>query len=144
MKMANITLEAVEAVMEQANVEFPAAKEALVQADGNVEQAVRALTGEPEEETVKDAEYTADPDKDPVDEIIEKLKKLVKSGNVDRIVVRRGDDVLLNIPVNVGLVGSVIGLAAAPWAVIAAAVAAFGFSCKVEIIKKDGTKEEVE
>ena len=142
--MANITLEAVEAVMEQANVEFPAAKEALVQADGNVEQAVRALTGEPEEETVKDAEYTADPDMDPVDEIIEKLKKLVKSGNVDRIVVRRGDDVLLNIPVNVGLVGSVIGLAAAPWAVIAAAVAAFGFSCKVEIIKKDGTKEEVE
>lgn len=142
--MANITLEAVEAVMEQAKVEFPAAKEALVQADGNVEQAVRALTGEPEEETVKDAEYTADPDKDPVDEIIEKLKKLVKSGNVDRIVVRRGDDVLLNIPVNVGLVGSVIGLAAAPWAVIAAAVAAFGFSCKVEIIKKDGTKEEVE
>ena len=142
--MANITLEAVEAVMEQANVEFPAAKEALVQADGNVEQAVRALTGEPEEETVKDAEYTADPDKDPVDEIIEKLKKLVKSGNVDRIVVRRGDDVLLNIPVNVGLVGSVIGLAAAPWAVIAAAVAAFGFSCKVEITKKDGTKEEVE
>lgn len=142
--MANITLEAVEAVMEQANVEFPAAKEALVQADGNVEQAVRALTGEPEEETVKDAEYTADPDMDPVDEIISKLKKLVKSGNVDRIVVRRGDDVLLNIPVNVGLVGSVIGLAAAPWAVIAAAVAAFGFSCKVEIIKKDGTKEEVE
>ena len=93
---------------------------------------------------MKDAEYTADPDMDPVDEIISKLKKLVKSGNVDRIVVRRGDDVLLNIPVNVGLVGSVIGLAAAPWAVIAAAVAAFGFSCKVEIIKKDGTKEEVE
>lgn len=142
--MANITLEAVEAVMEQANVEFPAAKEALVQADGDVEKAVRALTGEPEEEPAMDAEFTSDSDKDPVDEIIDKLKKLVKSGNVDRIVVRRGDDVLLNIPVNVGLVGSVIGLAAAPWAVIAAAVAAFGFSCKVEIIKKDGTKEEVE
>ncbi len=142
--MANITLEAVEAVMEQAKVEYPAAKEALIQADGDVEKAVRILTGEPEEEPVKDAEYTADPDMDPVDEIISKLKKLVKSGNVDRIVVRRGDDVLLNIPVNVGLVGSVIGLAAAPWAVIAAAVAAFGFSCKVEIIKKDGTKEEVE
>ena len=113
--MANITLEAVEAVMEQAKVEYPAAKEALIQADGDVEKAVRILTGEPEEEPVKDAEYTADPDMDPVDEIISKLKKLVKSGNVDRIVVRRGDDVLLNIPVNVGLVGSVIGLAAAPW-----------------------------
>ena len=82
-------------------------------------------------------EYTADPDMDPVDEIISKLKKLVKSGNVDRIVVRRGDDVLLNIPVNVGLVGSVIGLAAAPWAVIAAAVAAClnGYCKKGEDIK---------
>ena len=51
---------------------------------------------------------------------------------------------LLNIPVSVGLLGSVIGLAAAPWAVIAAAVAAFGFSCKIEIVKKDGTRVAVE
>ena len=41
--MANITLEAVEAVMEQAKVEYPAAKEALIQADGDVEKAVRIL-----------------------------------------------------------------------------------------------------
>ena len=45
--MANITLEAVETVMEQAKVEYPAAKEALIQADGDVEKAVRILTGEP-------------------------------------------------------------------------------------------------
>ena len=171
--MANITLEAVELVMEQAQAEFPAAKQALVDADGSVEEAVRALTQDNSAEPIADAEYTAAADAEdtsaqseeakkaaedtfesadksaaddpfPVDEIIDKLKKLVKSGNVDRIVVSRGDDTLLNIPVNVGLLGSVIGLAAAPWAVIAAAVAAFGFSCKIEIVKKDGTKEEVE
>ena len=172
--MANITLEAVELVMEQAKVEFPAAKQALLDADGSVEDAVRALAPDNSGEPIADAEYTAAADAEeacaqnedvkkaaedtfdsadknaaaddmfPVDEIIDKLKKLVKSGNVDRIVVSRGDDTLLNIPVNVGLLGSVIGLAAAPWAVIAAAVAAFGFSCKIEIVKKDGTKEEVE
>ena len=172
--MANITLEAVELVMEQAKVEFPAAKQALLDADGSVEDAVRALTPDNSGEPIADAEYTAAADAEdtsaqseeakkaaedtfesadknaaaddmfPVDEIIDKLKKLVKSGNVDRIVVSRGDDTILNIPVNVGLLGSVIGLAAAPWAVIAAAVAAFGFSCKIEIMKKDGTKEEVE
>ena len=178
--MANITLEAVEAVMAQAQVEYPAAKQALIDADGSVEAAVLALTKSTEE--VMDAEYTAAPDadaeaccceeaaqecdadtsecaqeaeeaeaenagaskaKNDADELIEKLKDLVKKGNVDRIVIRRNEDVLLNIPVNVGLVGSVIGLAAAPWAVIAAAVAAFGFNCKVEIVKKDGSKEEV-
>ena len=172
--MANITLEAVELVMEQAKVEFPAAKQALLDADGSVEDAVRALALDNSGEPIADAEYTAAADAEdacaqnedakkaaedtfdsadknaaaddmfPVDEIIDKLKKLVKSGNVDRIVVSRGDDTILNIPVNVGLLGSVIGLAAAPWAVIAAAVAAFGFSCKIEIVKKDGTKEEVE
>ena len=156
--MANITLEAVELVMEQAKVEFPAAKQALLDADGSVEDAVRALAPDNSGEPIADAEYTAAADDTfdsadknaaaddvfPVDEIIDKLKKLVKSGNVDRIVVSRGDDTLLNIPVNVGLLGSVIGLAAAPWAVIAAAVAAFGFSCKIEIVKKDGTKEGVE
>ena len=193
--MANITLEAVEAVMAQAQVEYPAAKQALIDADGSVEAAVLALIKGTEE--VMDGEYTAAPDaeaeasccceegaqecgadtqecgadapecdadtsecaqeaeepeaenagaskaKNDADELIEKLKDLVKKGNVDRIVIRRNEDVLLTIPVNVGLVGSVIGLAAAPWAVIAAAVAAFGFNCKVEIVKKDGSKEEV-
>ncbi len=187
--MADITLEAVEEVMEKANAEFPAAKKALIDANGDVNAAVSALTQA--SEPVMDAEYetVSDPVSEqegkagnneadvsetktngadnaeaktagadnagakttgadnaeafPADDIIEKLKALVKAGNVDRIVVHRGDDVLLNIPVNVGLLGSVLGLAAAPWAVIAAVVAAFGFSCRIEIVKKDGTKEEV-
>lgn len=152
--MAMITLEAVEAVMEQAQVQFPEAKEALVKADGDVAAAVRSLVPDLAEECISEAaEDEASEDtfsqetstgREPVDEIVEKLKKLVQNGNVDRIVVSRGEETLLNIPVNVGLLGSVIGLAAAPWAVIAAAVAAFGFSCKIEIVKKDGTKEEVD
>lgn len=147
--MAMITLEAVEAVMEQAQVQFPEAKEALVKADGDVAAAVRSLVPDLAEECSPEASedtfsQETSTGREPVDEIVEKLKKLVQNGNVDRIVVSRGEETLLNIPVNVGLLGSVIGLAAAPWAVIAAAVAAFGFSCKIEIVKKDGTKEEVD
>ncbi len=170
--MANITLEAVEAVMEQAGAEFAAAKKALLEADGDVALAVRSLTEEKAEdsiaeESVADGEYekvedTAEStcgsgeseekdssgekeekDKIPVDDIVAKLKAAVKTGNVDRIVIRRKDDILLNIPVNVGLVGSLIAFAAAPWAMITAAVAAYGLSCRIEIIHKDGTKEEV-
>ena len=51
---------------------------------------------------------------------VEKVKELVRKGNVSKIVVRRKGEVLLSIPVNVGVVGAVVGLAAAKWAVLAA------------------------
>ncbi len=73
-----------------------------------------------------------------VKSIMEKVKALVQKGNVSKIVVRRKDDVLLNIPVNVGVVGAVVGLAAAKWAVLAAVLGTVGFGCTVEIEKDNG------
>ena len=70
--------------------------------------------------------------------VIEKIKELVKKGNVSKIVVRRKGEVLLNIPVNVGVVGAAVGLAAAKWAVLAAVLGTVGFGCSVEIVKDDG------
>lgn len=73
-----------------------------------------------------------------VNDIIEKIKELVKKGSVTKIVIKKGDNVLVNIPLNVGIVGGIIGVTAAPWAIIAAAVATAGFACKVELVKDDG------
>ena len=70
--------------------------------------------------------------------VIEKIKDLVKKGNVSKIIVRRRGEVLLSIPVNVGVVGAVVGLAAAKWAVLAAVLGTVGFGCTVEILKDDG------
>ena len=70
--------------------------------------------------------------------VVEKIKELVKKGNVSKIVVRRKGEVLLSIPVNVGIVGAVIGLTAAKWAVLAAVLGTVGFGCSVEILKDDG------
>ena len=69
---------------------------------------------------------------------IEKVKELVKRGNASRIVVRRKDKEILNIPVNVGVVGAAVGLAAAKWVLLASVLATVGFGCVVEIIKADG------
>ncbi len=71
-------------------------------------------------------------------EIVEKIKALVKEGNVTRIRIRKGDTTILNIPMTVGVVGTVVGLAAAPWALILAAIATVGLDCVVEVEKKDG------
>lgn len=78
-----------------------------------------------------------------VTDVVEKIKELVKKGNVTKIVIKKGDNILVNIPLNVGIVGGIIGVAAAPWAVVAAAVATAGFACKVELVKDSGEVVEV-
>ena len=54
------------------------------------------------------------------------------------MVLRRKGDTILSIPVNVGVAGLVVGITAAKWAVLAAALATVGFGCSVEIVKDDG------
>ena len=125
-----ITLEAVEKVMEITGVDYAAAKEALVKADGDVDEAVKLIT--PDEK--------AD---DKVKETVEKIKAKVKEGNVDKIQISKDGEIVLSLPVNIGIVGGIIGLAAAPWAFIAATIAALGFGCKIEIVKKDGSTDEI-
>ena len=68
--------------------------------------------------------------------IVEKVKELVRKGNVSRIVVRRGERELLNIPVNAGIV-------AAKWVLLAGVLATVGFGCQVEVIKEDGDVVDV-
>lgn len=204
--MSDITLEKVEEVMDRSHAEFHAAKQALVDAGGDVEGAVKLLAkeaeepvdaefrkaGEPAAETAAEskecpaeespaegakpdaegaedaaaeaekkadeAEKTAEPKKDwkadadrfadsfsdSVNDVVDKIKDIVSHGNADRIVITRKGETLLNMPVNAGLIGGAIGLFAAPWAMVAAIVAAFGFKCKIEVVKKDGTREGVQ
>ena len=126
-----ITLEAVEKVMEQTGVDYRAAKEALQKTDGNVDEAIKLIS--PDTIDIGEEAKAA----------VEKLKRKVEEGNVDRIQIRKGEEIVLSVPVNVGIVGGIIGLAAAPWALIAGSVAAFGLGCKLEVVKKDGTTDEV-
>ena len=70
--------------------------------------------------------------------IIERVKELVKKGNVSRILVRKGDKILVDVPVNVGLAAGVATLTLSKVLVIGAALATVGFGCTVEVIKEDG------
>ena len=82
-------------------------------------------------------------DKKNVNDVMETLKALVKKGNVSRIVISKDGKELVNIPVNVGIVGGVVGLAAAKWVVIAAVLATVGFGCTVQVVKEDGEITDV-
>lgn len=75
--------------------------------------------------------------------IIEKIKELVKKGNVSRIIVRKGDKVLVDVPVNAGIAVGVATLALSKVLLIAGALATVGFGCTVEVIKDDGQVVDV-
>ncbi len=68
----------------------------------------------------------------------ETIREYVRKGNVTRIIIKRGADVLVNLPLSAGIIGGIIGAVAAPWALIMAAIATAGFDCRVELVKDDG------
>ena len=123
-----ITLEKIELVKDRTGVTYKEAKDALEAADGNVVDAIIAI-----EETI-DVKGTKKIGAQG-EELVAKMKDVVKKGNVSRILVKKEDEVLINIPLNVGLLGTVV----APWGMIAGVVAAFGFKCRIEFVKNDGS-----
>ena len=127
-----ITLEKIELVKDRTGVSYKEAKEALEKAEGSVVDAIIAI-----EDTVdagkgaKTSEFAAD--------TMDKLKEMVKKGNISKIAVKKGEETIVNIPVNVGVVGALV----APWGVIAAAIATVGFKCTIELTTTDGNVIDV-
>lgn len=132
-----------EPVVEAPKAEDPAAPETAVAEEPAPEQpaeeepaAEEAPTEEPTpEEEIK--KFENDVNKF-ADETANKIKEMVEEGNVSRIRIRKGRNVILDLPVTVGVLGTAIGLIAAPWAVIVAAISTVGFKCTVEVEEKDG------
>lgn len=77
--------------------------------------------------------------KQQAEQIIEKIKALVKDGNASHVTLKRKGETLLSVSMNAGIIGAVIGLKAAPFLVLSAALVSFGLDCEIEIEKKDGT-----
>ena len=122
-----ITLEKIELVKDRTGVSYKEAKDALEAAEGSVVDAIINI-----EESIdikskgKFTEQSA--------HIVDKVKEAIKKGNVAKIIVKKNDEVIMNLPVNVGIVGTVL----APWAAVAGVIAAFGTKCVIELVKDDG------
>ena len=75
--------------------------------------------------------------------IMDKIKELIQKGNVSKIVVKRNDNVILEMPVTVGAAGVIIGLAYAQGLLLASVIAMVGFGCSVEVYMYDGTVKTI-
>ncbi|MCR5073674.1 MAG: DUF4342 domain-containing protein [Clostridiales bacterium] len=127
----NYTVEDLDRVMEETKASYQEVKAALGAADGNADEAIEALKGKKTENKK-------------LDDLKEKLTNIIKKGNAKKVVVRRKGEEIISVPLNLGIIGGIVGVAAAPVAVIVAAIAAYGFDCTVEVENKDGSKEEVD
>ena len=130
----DITLEMVDQVRERTGASYEEAKAALESANGDVVNAIIEIE-------------RSDRAGAGVSDVVEKIKAAVQKGNVNRIRVMRGEEELVNIPVNAGIAGGVLGLMAGPWVLISAAVAGavakFGFDCRFQLVKEDGSIDEI-
>ncbi|MDR2771610.1 MAG: DUF4342 domain-containing protein [Clostridiales Family XIII bacterium] len=122
-----ITLEKIELVKDRTGVSYKEAKEALEAANGSVVDAIINI-----EETINMSGRSRLNDRGV--KLIEKIKAAVKKGNVTKIIVKKDGEVVLNLPVNIGILGTVI----APWAALIGVVAAFGTKCDIELLTDDG------
>lgn len=127
-----ITLEKIELVKDRTGVSYKEAKDALEAADGSV---VDAIIGIEESIEIRAKSRLGEQSA----QIVDKIKAAVKKGNVSKIIVKKEEEVLLNLPINIGIIGTVL----APWAAVAGVIAVFGAKCSVELVKDNGEIIEI-
>ncbi|RKD27624.1 protein of unknown function [Caminicella sporogenes DSM 14501] len=106
---------------------YKEAKEALEATDGDILEAIIYIE-------TKQQKSFANNMSEKGNEIIEKLKELIKKGNVTRILLRRDEEIVINIPVTAGAVGAVLFTPAT----IAGILVALATGCRLEIVKDNG------
>ena len=123
-----ITLEKIELVKDRTGVSYREAKEALEATDGNVVDAIIKIEdGINAKVGAKISDNGA--------KIVEKIKEAIQKGNVNRISVKKDGEVILNIPVTVGVVGTAL----APWLTVIGSIFALGMKCDILLVKEDGS-----
>jgi gas vesicle protein len=127
-----ISLEQIELVKDRTGVSYKEAKDALEFTNGNVVDAIIYV-----EENINHDYEKASPSA--VDSVVRTVKEAVRKGNVAKIRIYKGDDIILNVPVTVGAVATIVF----PWGVVAAAIASAAAKCKVELVREDGSIVDV-
>lgn len=125
----NLTLEMIDEVIERTDCSYKEAKEALLETDGDIIEAIILLEG-----TTGKKEKVSGTIDHVTTELVDKLKALLEKGDVNRIAVEKNDKVVMDIPVTAGIVGAVVF---AP-AVITSLIVALGTGHSVKIVKEDG------
>lgn len=130
-----ITLEKIELVKDRTGVSYKEAKAALEASGGSVVDAIIDI-----EESLQNSgrEEVFDENVNEYD-VFSKVKETLSRGNMARILVKKEEETILNLPLSAGVLGAIV----APWGVIFGAIAAAGFNCRIEFINDKGEVTDI-
>ncbi len=97
----DISLEKVDIIRDRTNVTYKEAKEALEAANGDVVDALINIEETGEKKWTDTISVKGN-------EAFDRIKGIVKSGNVNRIRVKKDDSVIFDIPVTAGAISAVV------------------------------------
>lgn len=121
-----VTLEKIDLVRDRTGISYAEANDLLEKHDGDV---VKAIMEAEEAAKLEDLGITSKGD-----EILQKIRELIKEGNITKITVKKDGEVIMNIPVNAGAIGVIIS----PFLGAVGLTAALVSKCKIEVTKADG------
>ncbi|MEW8956403.1 MAG: DUF4342 domain-containing protein [Clostridium sp.] len=134
-RMSDNSLEKLDLIIERTGVSYKEAKEALEFSMGDVVEAIIYI-----EERKKE-------NPSPIFTSLEGFKiwlmELIDKGNVNRIKVKKGEKVIVDVPVNAGVAAGVIAVLWTPIILIAGVATATLVTLTIEITKNDGSVEVI-
>ncbi|TWH48824.1 DUF4342 domain-containing protein [Sporomusa sp. KB1] len=129
----DITLENIDLIRERTGISYREAKEALERNDGNVIDTLIELEDKSNSSTKWTEEFSVRST-----EVIDKVKELIREGNVNKIRVKHEGRVLADIPVALGAIGAVV---LPQLAAVGVLVAVFK-RCTIEVVREDAEPPE--
>jgi hypothetical protein len=121
-----IGLEKIDVIRERTGVSYREARALLEQAGGDVVGALIAYEGSQEERTWRERIHVSGGD------LVGKVKELLHQGNVTNILVKQGEETILQFPVTVGAVGTLV----APWLAVLGVVGALVTRSTIEVERR--------
>lgn len=107
----NVTIEKLDAILERIpNANYSDAKQALIQCNGDVVEAIILLeSNKSANKAKKRMEDIFGKDGEELKEMKGQVKELLKKSSVIRVMVEKNDKVIVNIPLTLGVVGLALG-----------------------------------
>ncbi|MGE5653123.1 MAG: DUF4342 domain-containing protein [Bacillota bacterium] len=122
--MEEITLEKIDLVRERMGVSYKEAREALEKSNGSVVEALVMLESKPAPTQPWREEFATRGN-----ELLDRVKSLIREGNISKIRIKQKDRVLFELPVTAGAVGAFL----APQLAIIGTIAAVFAQCTIEV-----------
>jgi hypothetical protein len=124
-----LNLEKVDILRERAGLSYRDAVEYLERANGDVVKALVFI----EEDKHRQKEVISETGQ----EVLEKVKHVVRRGNEMKIKIHREGQSLIEVPVTVGLIGTAI----APYLALAGVAVALASGCSISVREPEGEPE---